>query len=201
MSKLIDFTGHCTVIGKTGSGKTYAARKSLKAQKSPVLFFNTMLVDMPGFVAASKENEWAQIKNRLEKGGKVNYKPAVDRELRNKELVFLIKKLYENHKSVFLAVDEVHLYDKKATESMIEVATTGRHFGVSGVWISQRPANVDNTLMSQSEQFIIFKLNMEGAYMDRYKMPSETINEKIKSGGQYSYIEFDWETVKGPFKV
>jgi DNA helicase HerA-like ATPase len=198
---LIDFTGHCTVIGKTGSGKTYATRKSLEKVKGGVLFFNTMLGDMPGFVQAGKENTWEQIGAILAKGGKVNYMPGLDRELRNKELSHLVKKLYESGKNVIFAVDEVHLYDRTATNSLVEIATTGRHFGIKGVFISQRPANVDNTLMTQSEQFVIFKLNMEQGYFDRYKMPGEEIMERIKAGGQYAYVTYDWESLKGAYKA
>lgn len=198
---LIDFGGHCTVIGKTGSGKTYATRKSLQKAKGGVLFFNTMLTEMPGFIEAMKFNTWAQINSILQRGGKVSYMPALDRDMRNMELSYIIKKLYNNKENVMLAVDEVHLYDKAATNSMIEVATTGRHFGIKGIWISQRPANVDNTLMTQSEQFVIFKLNMEQGYFDRYKMPGEEIMQKVSAGGQYAYVVYDWDSLKGPYKA
>ncbi|HET6527340.1 MAG TPA: hypothetical protein VFG39_01180 [Balneolaceae bacterium] len=202
MSKLIEFDGHTTLMGITRSGKTYAAKKSLAAQSCGVLFFNTQHEQMPGFTKADKSNTWEQIKALLDKGQKVAYFPAFEDELRDKELGYLIGKLHDGtEKNVIVAVDEVHLFGKQGQKDMIKVATTGLRFGVKGVWLSQRPANIDNTLMTQSNQFVIFKLNMEGAYLDRYRMPSEEIKNKIEQGGQYNYVVYDWDTLKGPFKA
>lgn len=202
MSKLIDFNGHTTVLGITRSGKTYATKKSLARVNEGVLFFNTQHEDMPGFSMADWNNAWQSIDGLLKKGRKINYKPQFNEDTRNKELSYLIDKLHDGtEKKVVLAVDEVHLMDKAANKAMIKIATTGLRFGIKGVWLSQRPANIDNTLMTQSNQFVIFKLNMEGAYLDRYRMPSEEIKAKIESGGKYNYTLYDWESLKGPFKV
>lgn len=199
---LINYDGHTTTLGITRSGKTWATKKSLKARKEGVIFFNTQHEDMPGFTEASRENTWQQVSGILNRGGKVNYKPAFDEDVRNKELCLLIDRIHNGtERNIIIAVDEVHLFDKTAQKAMIRVATTGLRFGIKGVWISQRPANIDNTLMTQSNQFVIFKLNMESAYLDRYRMPSDEIKRKIESGGQYAYVVYDWESLKGPFKV
>lgn len=202
MSKLINFDGHTTVMGITRSGKTYAVKKSLARVNEGVLFFNTQYEDMPGYSEADWKADWPTLESLLKKGRKIDYKPQFDEETRSKELVYLINSLHDGtEKNVILAVDEVHLMDKAATKAMIKVATTGLRFGVKGAWLSQRPANIDNTLMTQSNQFVIFKLNMEGAYLDRYRMPSEEIKRKIEQGGQYNYIVYDWDSLKGPFKA
>jgi DNA helicase HerA-like ATPase len=199
---LIDFAGHCTVIGKTQSGKTYATQKSLKNVQGGVLFFNTMYGDLPGFTEATSKNTKEQIISLLNQGRKVNFMPSRDEDVRDKEFKLLVEKAQSGAvNQIIIAIDEVHLYGKIGTKKMIEIATTGRHDGIKGVFISQRPAHIDNTLMTQSEQFVIFKLNMEQGYLERYKMPSEEIAKKIQQGGKYAYVTYDWESLKGAYKV
>lgn len=202
---LINFSkGHSTVIGITRSGKTYATKKSLANVKEGVLFFNTQLEQMPNtFIKVSNNDSMAVIKKAIEKGRKINYLPSIDSEIRQKELVYIIQCLYTRNstKKLYLVIDEVHLYEKEALKSLVQVATTGIRFGIHGIWISQRPANVDNTLMSQSNQFIIFKTNMESQYFDRYGIPSDIIKQKLEKAGEYSYCTYDFMNVEGAFKV
>lgn len=201
---MIDFTGgHTTVIGITRSGKTYATQKSLLAQPLGVLFFNTQHEEMERFTLADKRNDFRQISKRINGGGKVDYRPDTMPEMAEKELSYIIDNLFltRTDKPMILAVDEVHLYRQAGLKQCIRLATTGLRFGLTGVWISQRPANIDNTLMTQSHLFVIFDTNMEANYFKRYGIPQEDIQRRIRSGGQYSYCTYDWKTVMGPGKV
>lgn len=202
---MINFdNGHSTVIGITRSGKTFATKKSLINVDAGVLFFNTQWEDMPtNFINVNGNDSIALIKKALETGKKINYIPSLDAEIRGKEIIFLVNMLYsrKNLKKIYFVVDEVHLYEKQALKELIKVATTGLRFGINGIWISQRPANVDNTLMTQSNQFVIFKTNMESEYFKRYGIPNEDIKNRLEKGGEYSYCIYDFNNLIGPFKI
>jgi hypothetical protein len=75
------------------------------------------------------------------------------------------------------------------------VATGGIRFGIHGVFISQRPALIDNTLMTQSVGMIIFHCNMESQYFKRYGIPYEDMEKQLDSLGQYSYCEYDFKNI------
>jgi len=94
-------------------------------------------------------------------------------------------------------VDEVHLFGKDSQKSLIELATTGRSYGFRGIYLSQRPALIDNTLMALSEQMIIFKCNMEGPYFDRYRIPyTDKIEPELNRLGKYSFCLYDNQNVE-----
>lgn len=200
---LINFeNGHSTIIGITRSGKTYATKKSLERVKEGVIFFNTQYEEMPSsFIKVNAKDDIKVIINALKANKKINYIPQLNANIRDKELIYLVNSLYRRNseKKIYLVVDEVHLYEKETLKALIKVATTGLRFGIYGIWISQRPANIDNTLMTQSNQFIIFKTNMESSYFDRYGIPSEEIKSRLKEN--YSYCIYDFIEVRGPYKV
>lgn len=197
-------SGHNTVIGITRSGKTYAIKKTLAGVKEGVIFFNTQHEEMPNtFINCTAADNIESIKRAIRSGAKINYIPDLDSKIREKELIFIINALYQrsNISKIYLVVDEVHLYEKDALKKLIQVSTTGLRFGIYGIWISQRPANVDNTLMTQSEQFIIFRTNMESGYFDRYGIPADQIKDLLEKGGKYAYCIYDFINITGPFKV
>lgn len=204
---LIDFGNrHTTVIGITQSGKTYAVKKTLANTTKAVLFINTNYQELPNsFIKVTANDSISTIKKALSMGRKINYIPQLDSDTREIELSKLIDMLYDmgmNKKEVYLVVDEVHLFGKMATKKMVQVATTGLSYKIYAIWVSQRPANIDNTLMTQSDKFIIFKTNMEVGYFKNYGIPAEEIKERLEKGGQYSYcIWKDSMELTGAFKV
>jgi DNA helicase HerA-like ATPase len=195
------FHGHTTVIGKTRSGKTYATVRLLAKEKQGVLFFNTQYEDVPGYIYADGNNTYRQIKQALKQGKKINYHPGTYLEQKQSELSYLIEYLFQagfrQDNNIFLAVDEAHLYnDKEVASQLRRVATGGIRFGLSGVWISQRPALVDNTLMTQSTNMLIFECAMEGQYFRRYNVPyDEQIQPILTKYGQYSFVEYDFKNI------
>ena len=73
-----------------------------------------------------------------------------------------------------LYVDEVHLLSPKRApfDQLDRVATQGKRFGVIGIFISQRPALVSQTLITQSDKQIIFRCNSyEIPYFEKYGYP------------------------------
>lgn len=203
---LIPFEKHTIVVGKTQSGKTYGTMKSLSGVNKGVLFFNVQHVtdNMQGFTRADNSNTWEQIEKLLKAKRKINYVPSTELDEAQTEIQYIIKKLYDgSFKDIFLVVDECHLLSMDATtkKQLIRVATTGLRFGIYAIFISQRLALVDNTLMTQSNKIVFYKSNLEGNYLKNYNIPDEAINDRLRKGGQYSYVTYDFDELKGAYKV
>lgn len=207
-----DNTG-ATVVGRTRSGKTYGVKKSLAAQKGGVLFFNTQLEDMP-FTKADGSNNIEQIKAAMRAGKKINFMPSTVTAVRKAQLTYLINEFFDGSDYDFhFVVDEVHLYtdERESKDACVRLATTGLRFGIKPIWISQRGAKVDNTLMTQSTLFVFYETNMEGNYYKQYGIPHEEIEQRINAmplhhcpDGQkrtLAYCTFDGKKVDGAFKV
>jgi hypothetical protein len=117
----------------------------------------------------------------------------------------MIKLLYKAAErqviDIFVVVDEIHLYEKAALKSCIELATTGIRWGLKPIWISQRPAKIDNTLMTQSTRFVFFDIsNMEAPYLKNYQIPP-SIFPALERGGKYAYVVYDGHVVSEPHRV
>ncbi|WP_353853168.1 type IV secretory system conjugative DNA transfer family protein [Dehalobacter restrictus] len=197
---------HTCVFGITGSGKTYGTLHSLKSVKEPVIFVNTKhdTQSVPRvFVGMSPENSYIQLKRAITRGSKINYVISSDERQRDKELSNLIRFLFSNgNLPVYFVVDEVHLYGKRSVYyKLMEIATTGRSYGIRFIPMSQRPANIDNNLMTQCDRFIAFKCPLENQYLKRYGFPVDEMKDLFKKGGEYAYLEFDLDSLSGPFKV
>jgi len=208
MRKKIEFdSGSITVIGLSQSGKTTAVKESLKSIKDKgVFFFNYKRDQMPNhYIEANSKNSIDIIKWALKNQKKINYLPSDDLKIAQLELEYLINNLHslKDHTKIIFIIDEVHLLQKNkdTLNELIRLSTTGLSFGKQSVWISQRPALIDNTLMTQSEKFVIFKTSMETAYMKSHYFPVEDIQKKINAGGKYAYVEYDYKEVKGPYKI
>jgi DNA helicase HerA-like ATPase len=192
---------HVTVIGRTQSGKTYAINRILKEQKLGVLFFNTQLEELPGYILIDKNTKFSIIKNLLKKGYKLSYNPSTRLEIQAKEISFLIDQLFENgnfnkEHSIFFVIDEVHLFTKEGLNEVHRIATGGIKYGLNGVFLSQRPAQISNVLMTQSTEMIIFFVNMESQYFKNYEIPIQIILQNIQKNGDYSFCSYDFNKIE-----
>jgi DNA helicase HerA-like ATPase len=205
MSQYIDFVKkHTTVVGMTQSGKTTAVHRSAERMNQGVLFFNTQQIEVSNkWVDADGADDEKVLIKALRKGEKINFLPS--RDNRWKQLKTIIRLLYDASErslmDIYIVVDEIHLADKESLKSCIELATTGIRWGLHGIFISQRPALVDNTIMNQSMQFIFLKTTLEKRYMEGYGLPYEEIRAGLEAGGQYAYMVYDFHSLKGAFKV
>lgn len=198
---------HTTVVGRTRSGKTTGVVWSLQQDKRGVLFFNTQQIRFPrGWTVATIDTDFDDLLDALISGDKIVYNPS--REYRQQELSILIGLLYKASQArdgvldIYLVVDEVHLFTKAALKACIEVATTGIRWGIKAIWISQRPANIHNTLKTQSTRVVAFDISqMETNYLNSYQMPAEAILNALREGGKYSYVVYDGHDLKGAYRV
>jgi hypothetical protein len=211
---LIDFGNgvHKVIIGMTGTGKTYTATNELRKVSQGVLFFNTMNVPMKGFTKCTGANDLPDIMDMLEQGEKINFMANNSLVNARKQLIAIINGLYSRVWSDFIfVIDEVHLYTKEAREAVLRAITTGRNQGVEMVGISQRLALVDNTIFTQSPYKVLFLLENETEYCERYGIPYTEIESKIKAkdpGGMvgkkyqppHAYCTYFMGRVEGAYK-
>lgn len=203
---MLEFNTHTTVVGLTQEGKTYAVTKSLLLKPQGALFFNTKRDEPPvkGYTEIRDGDEISigRLYRMLEKGRKVAYWPSRVEAARSRELAYIIDAIYAHGKAdIIIAVDEVHLFDKRGQKKLEELATTGLGLGYKGVFLSQRFANISKTLVTQSLEKVIFRTEMEGPYFRTYGLPQEAIREKLEQGGKYSFVIYDSKDLRGPFRV
>jgi len=192
--------GHCTVIGRTQEGKTYTVNKILKNQNRGVLFFNTQLEDLQGYIKIDKNTRFKIIYTLLKNGKKLNYFPSTRLNIQEQEIIFLINQLFEHgnfnkDNFIYFVIDEVHLFKKEGLQEITRIATGGLRYGIHGIFLSQRPANISNTLMTQSNEMLIFFCNMESIYFKNYQIPIDIILENITKNGKYSFCSYDFKNI------
>lgn len=199
--------GHSTVIGITQHGKTFATMQTLKHLDEAVFFFNVQHELCPsGFTKMNGTYPIDTLIRMLKKGKKVNYLPNTDVSKMGKELEVITKAIYEAGEFPFrYVIDEVHLFSmmglKGALNECRRVATTGLKRGYKGIFLSQRPANMDNTLYTQSTNHIIFALgNNDQSYLKGHGFPIETIVEKTRNE-KYRFVVYDNKTVEGAYII
>ena len=183
---------HTVELGITRHGKTWAGIKSLeRLQGEAVLFFNTQheKVGSKWTTVDPSQHEWFQVEALLEKNKKINWLPSTDLEEMQKEIEYIVKQLYNGQmRNMRFAIDEVHLFTKGALNQIRRVATTGLRWGIRGVFISQRPAKVDNTLYTQSTNHVIFALGKaDYKYLKDQGFPVEEIGIDEK----YVFVTFN----------
>lgn len=202
--KVVDsiFSGeyeHETVLGLTRHGKTYGAIKSLARLKDEAVFFYNTQHEVVGKEWTTVDpsiHEWEQVEYLLSKNKKVNWLPSTKIEDMHNEIIFIVDKLYNGQKrNMKMVFDEVHLFRKKALEQIQRVATTGLRWGIRGVFISQRPAKVDNTLYTQSTNHIVYALGLaDYEYLKNQGFPMDDLKDKVK-GEKYVFVTFNQKEV------
>jgi hypothetical protein len=202
VSSFFEHEEHSTVLGITRHGKTYATIKSLAHIKNEaVFFFNTGHEKVPGgFTDVDpRYHEWEQVEYLLSKNKKINWIPSTRIDEMQKQVIYIIDKLYNGEKrNMRLVIDEVHLFQKESLKAIQRIATTGLRWGMRGVFISQRPAKVDNTLYSQSTNHVIFALgSADYQYLHGQGFPIDKLQEFV-NGEKYVFVTYDQKDVSGP---
>lgn len=201
---LSEENAHTSVLGQTRYGKSYGAIKSLEREKRGVLYFNTLFTDTGSkWTKATGEHTFTQIYNLLKKGKKVNFEPATKIKTAELQLNFLIEQLYNENEvcDIRIAVDEVHLFKKEGLSALRRIATAGLRWEYKGVFISQRPANVNNDLLTQSTNHVIFHVKAHDQnYLKGLGYPVEEMMSKI-NGEKYKFVIYNEEEIKGAYQI
>ena len=197
---------HVFCCGRTRSGKTTWARAYAARWPGPVLFVNTQEERMPrGWTSAGPEHSIRVLVRALRAGDRVDYVPSAEDVTARAELGCLVDLLFRRapwSPPVLLAVDETHVYAPQSpTPSPLHrIARRGLRWGIVGLWISQRPANVSKDLVTQCARHIIFQTSWEGGYFSDHGIPAEEVSRLLSAGGDYSYVVWDGAQLTGPFR-
>lgn len=199
---------HTFVCGMTQSGKTTFVMNQLKKSKCPVIFFNPQNVKLGReYISTNKRDAvWNYVLRALKRGEKINFVPDLDDDIAAKELQYLINQLFKagftKDKPCIIAIDEAHMMSdsKEGKRALRKVANRGLTYGVHAVFISQRPANVEYTILTQSDQHVIFKTGYEKEYFNRKGLNYDDIKRKIQAKGDHAYVVWNGYELAGAYR-
>lgn len=167
---------HTAIVGQTRSGKTYATRyilKKLQREGIHTIFFDPKHDDEYadlGVICYTPMQVYAKL---LAKAGAIVYRPNPEKNKRFEELTRVINLTFEVSKTAgykrikrVIAIDEVQLMVKKGGNDGIErLWTVGAGQGILGLAITQRIQLLNETIWSQSENKILFKVEDRPEYL------------------------------------
>lgn len=176
-----------TVIGRTGSGKTFYVLKSFFYQLNRVILHDRKH-DLNGLKAtyAHKPEDilWCWQHNRY----RVVYQPHDPSQEDYNQVCALIF----NKGNYVLISDEISSY---ATASYIpyylsELLRLGRVRNIGCINLTQRPMHVHNTVISEADYVVAFQLHLPG---DRKKVAEVVGEEALKLGAipRYHYLVYN----------
>lgn len=194
--------GHEVVLGRTQSGKThYAVKARADSWRGPVLFFNPQgFVPGGGYIGVTGQDDLEQIIRALRSGQKISYVPSDKDDLAEKELSVLVDAIFPvawGAPGLLFIADEAQDFPGP----LRRIARRGLARGVTGVFISQRPAEMHNTLLTQAIRHVIFDSAWESQYFKRYGLDSDKIEGILSKAQKYSYIVVQGGCISGPYRV
>lgn len=190
MALVIKPSEHTFIAGRTGSGKTYLARKYLARYENVVALDTKGTLDWPEVA----DDEKTIITNLSGLGAartrKIIYRP----EWQELELEFyneFFRWCYMRGQTI-VWVDEamsVCPNPHRMPDYYKAILTRGRELDVS-IWsLTQRPAGIPQVIMSESTHFFIFDLNMP---QDRYKLAEVTGAEELQDKPSTEYGNYSF---------
>ena len=190
---------HVVIAGMTDKGKTTFAKYLFHEVKDRrVIFVNT-------------QAEWMGIdpihvwNPQLLKGKsqKMNLVPNVDRDVATKELEDMVQDLMFIGKRVnpkraekawcIVMVDEAAEYSPKmgrTHDPLKTLAKRGKRYGVTLVSITQRPADLSHTVLTQAGTHFYFDLsNYEKGYFEKYAVPYDRFADHVARPFHFTMIQ------------
>ena len=194
--------GHECVLGRTQSGKTYyAVNARARVWRGAVLFFNPQGFPAPvDFISAAGKDDLSGIAATLRRSLRLSYVPSDNDEVAEKELSVLVDMAFSatlpKHGLLFIA-DEAQDFPNP----LRRIARRGLSRGVTGVFISQRPAELHNTLLTQAVRHVIFESSWESQYFKRYGLDAEKIEKLLRQSPKFSYVTVENGCINGPYRI
>lgn len=159
----IPATGRGVLVGMTGSGKSTLARLLLEPYQFVAVIDPKGLLNWQGYERLTTLREVVK-----SKADKIIYAPEAH-ELRDERFIDAFFAWVYHRKNTFLYVDEVYAvsYRNEIPPHYHSILTRGRERGNGLLSATQRPMLIPTVIMSESENWYVFRLNMEG---DRKKI-------------------------------
>jgi len=174
------FDQHVCILGTTSSGKTVLATKLFKDFQKICIFFNTQQEIYPERYADAIVSTVPNLLQRLKDNKKkIVFNPGIDQKEKEEDLAKIQHVLFQIGEQInsasqrniwcYFFVDEAHLFgDKKGIPALNGFFTNGLRYGVLTIAISQRPANLSHTVLTQSGIHILFYMNeFEAEYLEK----------------------------------
>lgn len=159
----IPATGRGVLVGQTGSGKSTLAELLLRP------FEYVAVIDPKGLLDWEGYDKQTDLKNVLKsKANKVIYAPNAE-ELRSEQHIDAFFAWVYMRRNTFCYIDEVYAvsYRNEIPPHYHSILTRGRERGNGLLSATQRPMLIPTVIMSEAEQWYIFRLNMDS---DRKKV-------------------------------
>lgn len=177
---------HVFVAGRTGSGKTYLAKKFLSLYPNVVVLDTKGTLNWDEVLPEEKTIVTSLAKISEAKTNKIIYKP------RWQEMTFEVynrffKWIYER-KNTIVWIDEVMAICPnpfKIPDYYKAILTRGRELNIAAWSLTQRPSGIPQVVISEAVHLFIFDLNLE---QDRAKLVEITgYNEFLQRPGKYHF--------------
>lgn len=155
--------GRGIFVGQTGCGKTTLARAVL------AFYRNVAVLDPKGLIRWQGYRHFTKLKDAMaENPARFIYSPRAE-ELRDERFAEAFFKWIYSRRNTMAYVDEVYAVTERdeMPDHYHAILTRGRERGIGLLSSSQRPMRIPQAIMSESERWYIFRLNMPG---DRKKV-------------------------------
>ncbi|MDD3474304.1 MAG: hypothetical protein PHP08_00190 [Candidatus Dojkabacteria bacterium] len=180
------------IFGRTGSGKTHLAKNWLLPHYDKYVFWDIKHenTDVEHDIVINTPRE---LKKNITKYNKILYQPD---DLTDRDFNSICEIIFDS-KDNSLYVDEAALI---TTPSKIQywhkvIATQGRSYNVGIINVSQRPRDIHNTLISESEHLLIFSLSLETDII-KIRQQVGTAADEIYYLPKYHFLYHNVETNK-----
>ena len=192
------------VIGKTGSGKTFFIKNLLFTSVIfPILIIDTKadqsFDEFYNFNYTEFVDNYIDAINKLQVYPVVVYRPN-PHELLNIELIdSVLRFIYDYVRGCIVVIDEAYSLHKSTfiQEGYFSLLTRGRSRDITVVSGAQRPKMLSRFILSECNEFYIFKLN---DYEDRQRLydliPHEEIINTITEDYHFFYYNVETDELK-----
>ncbi len=180
------------ISGRTGTGKTHLVKYYLLPHYNKYVFYDVKREnsDVIHDVIITTPKE---LKNNINKYDKVLYQPKnlTDKDFNDVcEIVF-------NARDNTLYMDEAALVSSptKILYWHRILVTQGRSYGVGSINTTQRPRDVNNTLISEAEHLFVFSLNLETDIV-KIKQMTGTAADEVYFLPEHHFLYYNVRTNK-----
>ena len=215
---------HESISGMTRSGKSYGAAARGRRHTGPLLVIDPQDSPCWPWPRADRYNSAAEVIESGRRGGVV-YVPAWNDRQGRAEVALLVAEVFEAAKRAgaqagragrawLVICDEAQVYAPEggAPGGLHYIARQGLRWGVQGVFVSQRPADIAKSVLSQAVRHYIYEPGEFGApYFERYGIPGEEVRRLLSDGrqkfaaraaggaGPWPYVVWEKGRLSGPY--
>lgn len=191
-SKLDNLKKHVSIIGRTDTGKTTFAKKLHEHTDKTSIFFNTQDEDVVGH----RTKKWD--KNLLAEHRKINFIPDENEEIGSiqlNEIYYDLRHITEDlndrsRKTRFIVfVDESHEYAPNGAKGtpLHKIFKRGHRYGIRGISMTQRPAELDKGIVTQANFHVIFDVDdFESSYFKTKNIPIHLVQDQLVNSHNFT---------------